>query len=218
MINRAFIVKYRNKKTQRRKSTKWSSFRKERKKHSSTKWHLWLFTEMHSLRKSFCGRISSLVYCQTWSQIQKSRKKDNDKMFFDREWQSCIAVLSSFFSIELDLAVSSWTKFQAYYFFSIVFLPNVTLVITVTIDCKCHELLKLRTFFERDMICACIIHIFQANMYVMDDMPTLLLLLFLHSLVSSWDICCTVKQVHVLYTQAHPTTHIRRFLSTSAVI
>ena len=31
MINRAFIVKYRNKKTQRRKSTKWSSFRKERK-------------------------------------------------------------------------------------------------------------------------------------------------------------------------------------------
>ena len=36
---------------------------------------------MHSLRKSFCGRISSLVHCQTWSQIQKSRKKDNDKTF-----------------------------------------------------------------------------------------------------------------------------------------
>ena len=122
------------------------------------------------------------------------------------------------FSYCLDLAVSSWTKLPAYHFFSIVFLPNVTLVITVTIDCKCHELLKLRTFFERDMICACIIHIFQANMYVMDNMPTLLLLLFLHSLVSSWDICCTVKQVHVLYTQAHPATHMRRFLTTSAVI
>ena len=173
---------------------------------------------MHSLTKSFCGRISSLVYCQTWSQIQKSRKKGQRQNVF---WPRVAKLLRGsffFFLYCLDLAVSSWTKLPAYHFFSIVFLPNVTLVITVTIDCKCHELLKLRTFFERDMICACIIHIFQANMYVMDDMPTLLLLLFLHSLVSSWDICCTVKQVHVLYTQAHPTTHIRRFLSTSAVI
>ena len=50
------------------------------------------FTEMHSLRKSFCGRISSLVHCQTVSSAiwksksvsTKKRHEDNDDKMFER--------------------------------------------------------------------------------------------------------------------------------------
>ena len=217
MINRAFIVKYRNKKTQRRKSTKWSSFRKERKNTQVLNDIYGFSPKCIHLENLFAVVYHPSFTVRLEAKFRRAEKRTTTKCFLTASSK----VASRFFLLYLyclDLAVSSWTKLPAYHFFSIVFLPNVTLVITVTIDGKCHELLKLRTFFERDMICACIIHIFQANMYVMDDMTTLLLLRCFSTLVSSWDICCTVKQVHVLYTQAHPTTHIRRFLSTSAVI